>query len=428
MSSPTIITFTPMPYDEALAANSSAARHFLQLASELYQQALRMQQEGLTMGGPAAIDEPILPYAQAEARTHALLQAPPDSGMEATRFAHAYWQSLKHPWFDQVVRYDSQARAERERMARVETGRLQEVAEEASRKLAVHVEVDQFHLEAPHPAGLTLEAKVADALRQVLRAVDAEGLEAVRETVAQSVQLSPGERLVALDALRVRLEQETKERQRREALRLYEAKQLELAAERIAVRIEHCHKNLDGLESAAAASLERELATLEAAPVSLQVEERVQACERRIAEAARQQGLLEAAVAALRRQGYETVQVMQTLGPPEVRSAYLQDPRDEGRVALLQVAEERGLVSAEVVRRDSGNGSQQQKMQDREAQGRLCKAMEAVEKALAAKWSCSVQKRVEPGNAEVKANANVPSTTGGRRTRVAAALQTRALG
>lgn len=426
MSSPTILTFIPMPYEEALAANADATRHFLQLARELYDQAVRMQKERTAVGGGLPLDEPILPYGQAEARAIALLHHPADSGQQASVFAHAYWQSLKHPWFDQVLLSHCEDRAERERHAREEDGRLREVAAEAARKLAVHVDVDRIHLEEPRQGEHALEAKVAGALRDVLRIADSEGLEAVRQTAARSAELSPRERLVALDALRVRLGQEVKQRQRQEAMRLFEARQNELAAERIALRADQCRRKIEYLESAAAGPLEKELDALVAEPPTPRLEERIQACEQRIVEASRQQGLLEAAVAALRRQGYETVQVMRTLGPPEIMSAYLQDPRDESRVALLQVAGERGLVSAEVVRRDALNGSQHQKLQDREAQSRLCKAMETMEKALADKWSCQVQKQVEPGKAEVKVNSQIPAT--GRRARVAAALQTRAMG
>ena len=148
--------------------------------------------------------------------------------------------------------------------------------------------------------------------------------------------------------------------------------------------------------------------------------------ERETASAARGQDLLEAAISVLRKQGYETVQVMDVAGPGEIRSVYLEDARDGGRVALVQVSEARGLMSAEVVRRAASDGSSTDRLADKEAQAKLCRAMEAAEEALSRRWKLSVLDTAQPGTVAPKVKADIPAKS--RRIRVEKARNTRSIG
>ena len=430
MSSPTILTAVVTSFQDAYGSNQESVAHYLELAKEIYDQAMSLQRDAAALGGKFA-PLSILPYEEAEAKANALLHNGQTAGYEGVEYAHAYWQSLKHPWFDQVVRRHGEFRALEHRRNQAELARLAEVSARASAVLGVRVDVDRITVSAPAgPRDEGWGVKIAVSLEAIMRTLDAEGVSALSEAIERSASLHPQERFLALETLRLRLEQEVKQRRRDLAIRLYEESRQRLAEERIQARLGLCQRRMEAMEAEMSPALESEWQALSALAGSGQatdaIEDRTEAFDRQLAQHARQQGLLEAAVTALRQQGYETVQIMQTIGPPEIASVYLQDPRDEGRVALLQVAGERGVLAAETVRREKSNGSRQQKQLDQEAQARLCKAMEAVDQALSTKWKCTAAKQAAPGSVEPKSRQDLPAR--GRRIRVAASLRTKSIG
>lgn len=422
------MTAVAAPLAEAIAANREDVAHYLELARQLYDQAIKLQRETAQIGGKSAMAS-VPPLEEAVARAYSLLNSGTSGGFEGVQYAHAYWQSLKHPWYDQIIRQNSEILAAKSRRASAEHSRLAEVAQKAARVFGISVEVDRLTVTAPGHPQAGWPAKIAASLEKILQTAGEESLPDLQQTINASVHLHPQERYLALESLRLRVEQIAKLRRQQEAVAHYEASRAALAAERIAEQLGRIRRRVESLEAEAAGNLDRECqeiaASLGGSGSAPALEDRVEALERKVIQEVRQQGLVEAAVAALRQQGYETVQVMQTIGPPEISSVYLQDPRDEGRVALLQVAVERGTLAAEVVRREDSDGSKREKQLDHEAQTRLCKAIEAMESALATKWKCSVVKRAEAGAVVPKIRKDLPVRA--RRMRVATALKSRSV-
>ena len=248
----------------------------------------------------------------------------------------------------------------------------------------------------------TWDNAVETSVRKILEHTSEERKQEVTEAVLHMALSPPQERLMALEAYRIAIEQQDKSRFEREALRVYQSKRTEVMRQHLEVELARCEGVLEQLESPATIQLTAELSAIRedlgSADVG-KVEARLERLDESIRKQRDNQGLLHATIQALRRQGYEQVQVMETVTPQDVQAVFLMDPNDDQRFTLLEVDETSGVVAAAVVARQHSQSNSHERNLDTAAQKRLCKAMDAAQEALSKRFACELVDRVEAGEA-----------------------------
>ena len=244
MSSPKVLTFSRMPHEVAVAGNRDDTIHYLQLARELYEQTLEIQAKTPPEAGGLP-PVPPMAYAEAEATAWARFHADPNQTINGVTFAHAYWQSLKHPWHEQVL----------ERYARGVAMLAERLAQEA----AIAAQVAQFttfdyrtsEQAATQSIDMTGVApildwnqRIAGTVEAILRATRPEDRETEQERLKTLVSPNPRETWLSLEAERLAVEQQAKRRTEREVARLYQEQHLQAMAERTTRRMERCAERL----------------------------------------------------------------------------------------------------------------------------------------------------------------------------------------
>jgi hypothetical protein len=437
MSSPKVLSWVTMPHDEAVAGNWEAMQHYLELARALYQQTREVERrtqvllDGMTAaGGP----EPMLSYDDAAATAHRLFEqtrAVYASGKPGVEFAHAYWQSLKHPWHEMVLHRHADVAAEQaerraqeqERLARVMQGVDSSVRVQAStQRVAMHTRTDAVLHSWPERIEQVL-ATLHDHVREQDRA-------ALEVAIADTADQPPDQRWLALEQLRLAQDQRAKARRIEAALQLFTTQRRELVAERMQAQVALCDERLGALASPRTEALQAELEVLrqrlDSPDLGEPDEDKLEELNRLVLQESARLRLLNDAVAQLAKMGYGSVQVMQTLSANDIASAFLEDPQDPERVALVQVSAQHGLMTAEVVRRTASDGSPTQRHADHSAQVRLCQAMAQAEAALAERWQLQVRSDKPPGAPVQQAKVALPQRKA--KVRRAAAQRARQIG
>ena len=420
-----------MPFDIARAGNRDGIVHYLSLARELYEQTRAIERETEAQGGDSPGLEPIMSIEEAERKAWDMFDGVGGgAGEKALEFAHAYWQSLKHPWHDQALESHGRAMAAVRARDKAERARLDALAGIIDSTFNIQVGINHASFDA---AGASPEHSWHDKIREcaaaILEAADPADIVRIREVIASLERSDPRRQWLTLDSLRIALTNEARERAQARALAAYRERQQAALTERMIHLLDSCAKRVSNLETARAAQIEATLTEirtqLSSGNVGVADEERLQNLSQCIDAEIRGQGILEAAVAELNRLGYKAVHVMESLGPPDITSVYLQDPGDEERLTLLQVSGQGGLLSGEIVRREKGAGSSRDRQADQSAQSRLCKALEAVETALGSRWELETRSNTPPGAAP-RVDPSVPRTR--KRLRSVSGARTRHLG
>ena len=398
MSSPTVIIGSPTTRLIARASNREAMDSYLAKAKQTYESIIRVNAETVAAGGrPLLID--VVAYADAESRANSIF-GPDTDGFAAMKYAHAYWLSLKHPWYDQVIKCFSENQAERQEELQREAARMGQVADEILSRIKSTAKADQVvsTLQTAKPQ-FTWDVALDTSVRKILEHTPSERKQEVTDAILQIAASPPQERLMALEAYRIGIEQQDKDRFEREVLRLYHSKRTEVTRQHVEVEVARCEAILEEFESPVTGRLVEELASVRENISSgdvLKLESRLEELDEAIRKQKETQGLLDATIQALRRQGYEPV-VMETVGPQDVRSVFLMDPNDEQRFTLLEVDEVNYVVAAAVVARQQTQSNSHERNLDMAAQKRLCKAMDAAQAALSKRFECELVDRVEAG-------------------------------
>jgi hypothetical protein len=274
------------------------------------------------------------------------------------------------------------------------------------------------------------QQRVEDLVAGLRARTPLDELDGLERTIAGALVLPVEQRWLKLETVRITFDQRAKERRVEAALSIFQKQRRELIAERIHQQVNVCQARLDELASPRIEALQSELDAFSERIASADLDEadedRLEDMNRRVLQEQARLRLLNDAVAQLQRMGYAQVQVMQTLSASDIASAFLEDPDDPERLALVQVSAQHGLMTAEVVRRTSSNGSSSQRQADFSAQVRLCRAMASAESALAGRWGLQVRSDKPPG--AVVQQTKVPLPQRKVRVRRPAALRARQVG
>jgi len=439
MSSPKVLTWVTMPHEDAVAGNLASMEHYLDLARELHRQTMEVQQRSAALSEAAGAHTPAGPLMDPQAAAASARQrfeqsrSAYDAGMQGVEFAHAYWQSLKHPWHELVLRQHAELRAEADERAALERQRLSQVVQAVDSGVHVQMQAPAQRVQMTLRADALVHSwpERVQAMLAVLRAHAPPGdRDALERRVADTVALPPEPRWLALEALRLAQEQQAKAQRIAAALALFQAERRALRAERMQTRLAACAARLEHLASPRIDALNTEHEALQQRLDSPDLDEpdedRLEALSRQVLQEQARLRLLNDAVVQLRAMGYVQVQVMQTLHPADVASAFLEDPRDPDRLALVQVSAQHGLMSAEIVRRSASDGSGPQRQADHGAQVRLCQALARAEAVLAERFGLQLHSEQPPGTPVQQARVALPARRDTARR--AAAQRARHLG
>jgi hypothetical protein len=389
-----------------------ATERYLALAKSIYNRGIEMLGHTVKLGGAGPSDS-IISFEEASARAWELFTRSPEDlcGKQGVDFAHTYWQSLKHPWEEQVLKCYAEAKIADERRS----AEFERIEWKTASRLLPKFKVDYLAANADSAKPLHSWTDEIEKLidRITLLTSDLE-VETVRETIRATAIKPAQERYVSLEALRVSLEQRARHREEAKILVEFRKKHREVIAERIREHVLRCEKQIDDFDTQAE-HFHQKLAGINSSIASSSdlnaLESEVEQLERELIERNGRRGLLQATRAALRRQGYEYIDEMKTLGPSDILSIYLEDPKNPDRIVLLQVEEREGIMAAEIVRRPES--SENDVSIDREAQERLCKAMDAIEASLRPRFLCELQ-RTPPGE-KVRSSKSIPQHKSKRR-------------
>ncbi len=398
MSSPTLIIGTPAPRLIARAANREAMDSYMSMAKQVYEAMMQLGVEIAASGGrPVKFD--VIPFSEAETRAHSLFESTSD-GFSALEYAHAYWRSLKHPWYDQMLRRFGEVAAEQQELRARETTNLNRMAGEILSQVKSLATANQF-TQGKQSGGPTFRWDTAlDAsVKAILEHTPQDQRQSISDTILRIAPKPPQERFLAFENLRLSVEQKSKERFEEEVLNSYRSKQAQLARQAMTVQIARCEAIAEQVDSPETDRLHNDLQEMRENLASENVaalEDQLIAIEQSLIKEKSDQALLQATVQALKRQGYQQVEVMGTLRPQDINHVYMLDPNDDTRLTLLRSDEEGGRVAAMVVAREEVQSSQSERQRDLAAQQRLCKAMDVAERVLAQRWQCEVI-RTSPG-------------------------------
>ncbi len=398
MSSPTVLIGVPAEQAMARAKNFEDMTSFLARAKQVYDSMMHLSLE-IEKGGGQPLRLNVIPYADAAAHSRTLYEATSD-GFSAVTYAHAYWQSLKHPWYDQLLRQFGRVEAEQEALRARDAAQLDRMAEGILSQVKVTAAANAFAggMKSSGPQFQWDEA-LDKSVKAILEHTPQDQQQSVSDSILRMASKPREERLLAFEAFRLSVEQRERERFEQESLRIYKTKQAELALEAMTMQMTRCESIAEQIESAATDQFVAEIAELRKRLPStgaVALEDRLEAIEHSLIKEKASQGLLQATIQALKRQGYRQVEVMGTLRPQDVACVYLMDPNDDKRLTLLQADEDEGRVAAMVVSRAEVQTSKSEQQLDLAAQTRLCNAMDVAERVLAQQWPCEVL-RTPPG-------------------------------
>jgi hypothetical protein len=397
MSSPTVIIGTPTPRLIARAANRDAMESYMSKAKQVYQDMMQLGVDIAANGGkPVKFD--VIPFSEAETQANALLES--SDTFSAVTYSHAYWRSLKHPWYDQMLRRFGEVAAEQQELRAREATNLNRMVGEILSQIKTSAIANQF-TQGKQSGGPTFrwDSALDASVKAILEHTPQDHRQSISETVLRMAPKPPQERFLAFENLRLSVEQKSKERFEEEALNSYRLKQAQLAREAMTVQIARCEAIAEQVDSPETNRLHDDLQQIReklALDNVVVFEDRLTAIEQTLIKEKSDQALLQATVQALKRQGYQQVEVMGTLRPQDVNAVYMLDPNDENRLTLLRSDEEGGRVAAMVVAREDVQTSQSERQRDLAAQHRLCTAMDVAERVLAQRWQCEVI-RTAPG-------------------------------
>jgi hypothetical protein len=397
MSSPTVIIGTPAPRLIARAANRDAMDSYMARAKQVYEDMMQLRVEIAASGGrPVKFD--VVPFSEAESQANALFES--SDTFSAVTYSHAYWRSLKHPWYDQMLRRFGEVAAEKQEVRARDAANLNRMAGEILSQIKTSATANQF-TQGKQSGGPTFRWDTAlDAsVKAILEHTPEDQRQSVSETILRIAPKPPQERFLAFENLRLSVEQKSKERFEEEALSSYRLKQAQLARQAMTVQIARCEAIAEQVDSPETDRLHNDLQDMREKLASDNVvvlEDRLTAIELSLIKEKSEQALLQATVQALKRQGYQQVEVMGTLRPQDIDAVYMLDPNDDNRLTLLRSDEEGGRIAAMVVAREDVQSSQSERRRDLAAQHRLCKAMDVAERVLAQRWQCEVS-RTPPG-------------------------------
>ena len=389
MSSPKVLTFVSMPFEQGRANNERLISFYLSQAQAVEERLLAR----LRTLGAHGIKLPALPITVADLRSQLLPLHADDNGSDALRRIHSHWLQLKHnigePIDQAFVAWEEKESAENRAVVESAAKELvQQFREQRANKIVI-----------PSPADAIIEAELT-----ALACAGGEDVPALSDRVRKLMTTTPHAHLaLALRSLRLSEEQQSALARSRRVRERLEREQTEERVRDVSAHVDMFVEQLSILDESAETRVRLDLESLRSAAATLSantVDERLANVQRTI-EIERKRTAMEAVVRkTLRRLGYENVEVMQTLTPSIVRSqaasvAYFRDPQDVDRFIEVAFAGDDAL-SVEIVRADA-NIDASQRSRDQLAQKRLCDAMVHVERTASEAFAITVVHDEKPG-------------------------------
>lgn len=329
MSSPAVLTFVTVPIEEARAANRQECEHYLRLAQVVYDQLAPRISVLREAGRSVRVETP----SQARSAAYAAFGS---AGEDALRYAHAYWQQLKHQYGPAITQefleyqYDEKLRGEAEQRRRHEREQLaraehQAATADVNRAMSGNFDIRSYEVQ---PVGEAIEtreqreARLIERIRIYLRELGDAQLE---QSLSDAVQRAQQDRLVSLELLSRESSDRVANRRRENALASelqrvhFEDERDELigrlellddALLQLGVDGEALRETLSTLRQHAIGSLD-DVRYVEAQATFLESEQKRLYASRRMFEVVQQE---------FEKRGYKRTVAMQTLTPDDIRA------------------------------------------------------------------------------------------------------------
>ncbi len=403
-----------MPAAEAEALNRRQCDKFLKLSKLVFDDIQKRLEDLQGMGKPMSVR--IIPYPEAEGRVWNKFDS--DSGASALRYAHAYWQELKHPNAERVLKEHSlhcaALEAQMQASSEAAQGAIQKACEELAslQRARDEVEMKQGELLALEPtAHIQARAEVeAGLVASIVKLSEsAEQADLLKQQVMTLMEATlPAQRVLKLELFRTEVAEQRTRRHREAALRRYEEEvlkqyQLEFQVQAEALTQSFTLLGAEDEERFAAQLKEMEVEAL-TQPVTVS-EQKLAAMEAEVQEAVNRKSILAVVKKVLRQEGYDAVQEMETVTADGIRATYFQDPNHPGRMVEVAYKENEGLMSIELVKGEEESSSTSAQV-DQEAQKKLCKSIKKAEDKLGTAYAAAIKRDVAPG-AKVKVKASI---------------------
>lgn len=419
MSSPQVLTFSEAPLEQARAGNREECLHYLEQAQQVWRQ-LGARTQALAARGVSIATPPHPSLEQAELEMWARFGEATD-GAEALRYIHHYYQSLKHPWTEQLdaadrdfaekSRQEIEEAAEHTRLREIEqhlalnsasdtaraaaeadAARLQVTAESLTTSLAgAKSGTSAAALKAGQwIAELGTEEKIRARVSAIVATARTDGEHAhLRAQIEGILRGDPALAVAHLEHLRLVRNRELEEERRRAVEAELRARQAADLREALAASLAGCEPLLASLparESAARrAELEAALSLCDQGDTA-RAENAFEQARRALTAAAARRPAVVALVRELRRLGYEEVTPMETITAADVNAhgvstIQLGLPADPERLAEISFTADASTVAVQAVRTTPTTGTAEQRAADVAAQTALCADVDAARAA-----------------------------------------------
>jgi hypothetical protein len=391
MSSPTVLTFVSAPAEEARRNCEAAVETYLSLGEAILNAAepkrKRLRELGISVAEP--------PQSASEARAKVAKLG--RHTVQAVKHAHAFWQSLKHPWADVVDELTAKGEAEHlitlERERLINSARLQEIAAELQLSFAEREPVITLKNAAPIDTGAQVASRVARVIELASLADPHKSAEEIASTIKSTLSgiSHAQERLVVIEGLRIRFESEVANRRRALALESVTQAAAERARSAATIQLAALERELQPLGDDEDDRLRERIENLREriAVDTTGVDDEIEAIRKEISTERARKSVYELVAKTLRRQGYDEVEdePVQSLDAAAIRRRYFKVPGDADRIIEFAYGDQDAL-SVEMVRIREQRESDVQA--DREAQQSICRAMKTVRDAMEDSWRAVV--------------------------------------
>jgi len=389
MSSPRVLLFESVPWQQAVSNNREACTEYLELADRVYADLValvgELQQAGFA---DAALDCPS--PAEMRARVESLFGDETD-GAEGLNLAHAYWQDLKHKWGTPL--YEKRGKM---------------FAETRNKGLAKLRALDSSkppdsppRVRAPDPRRADSEAALADLKQEVFEL--AGHLSGMTERIEDKLRsVPPAMAGNFLKLAKLELQNKMTALARRTALEAEDKARKERLLQETSHRLTGLRKKLHLLGEEVEERFARKIDAFGEQMAALkesEVESSFEELHEEFARLQRERTVKQIVFKVLKQRGFQEVREMQTITPGDLRSSYFQLGDDETHLVEVEFAgeEQKQKLRIDVVRTEESDGSNYEKRADEEMQRKVCRATDIIQEQLGPVFAITELVNEKPG-------------------------------
>lgn len=392
MSSPKVLVFETVAWEQAVSNNRDACAEYLELAAHVYADLARVAEELKQAGGGDTVLNCPTPE-EARAKVETLFSSESD-GAEALHYAHSYWQDLKHRWGAPIYEKQGQLYADIQEESILSLLSLRSSRSQPSR----HDLQGQVH---QHTGGGNRKEQLT---REVLEL--ARSFPEIEQEIADKLRSTPAEMAeVVLQATKVSLQTRLDGYARDLARQAERKARKDRMLEETMVRIGILRRKLPILGEEAEELLGRKIERFLSQTPALdepEIESLFDELVEEFQNLRRKRTVVQTVMKILKQSGFQEIREMQTITPEQLRKSYFQVGDDETRLVEVVFGDEGQQLKIEVVRTEESDGSSFQKRGDLQMQKKVCKTTEVIEKTLGADFSIKELMNEEPGQKPVR--------------------------